>query len=283
MTKYFLIISALILLTSCDFWSRGEGKTDKVVAKVLEQRLYQSDLANFVPRGLSIQDSTVFAQGYINSWAKQQLMLHNSELNLSQEATRFENLVDEYRASLYINAYKEGLVNQYLDTTITESEVYEYYLENQNNFKINKDLIQFDFVEIGLETLNKDELVSWFKSRDSLDLRRLKSEELSLRNYEFNLDKWVTYEDFVNKVPVYKTIEKNDLLKKGLLFEKQDSISLYLLSVKNVKRRSDLAPLNYIKPTIKRIIIQQRKLDLIREIEQTLIDDAIKNKEFELY
>ncbi|MGB0778236.1 MAG: hypothetical protein ACPGR7_09435 [Flavobacteriaceae bacterium] len=283
MKNYIFSFLTLILFVSCDQLGFGESKKDKVVARVLEQRLYVSDLADYVPPGLSTQDSTVFAQGYINSWAKQQLMLHNSELNLSQEATRFGKLVDEYRASLYINAYKEGLVNQYLDTTITESEVYDYYIENQNNFRINKDLLQFDFVEIGQETLNKDELVSWFKSRDSLDLARLKSEELSLRKFEFNHDKWVTYEDFVNKVPVYKTIKKNDLLKKGLLFEKQDSISLYLLSVKNVKRRSDLAPLSYIKPTIRRIIIQQRKLDLIREIEQTLIDDAIKNKEFELY
>ena len=52
---------------------------------------------------------------------------------------------------------------------------------------------------------------------------------------------------------------------------------------KNVKRRSEIAPLSYIRPTVKRIIIQQRKLELIRSIEQTLIDDAIKKKEFELY
>ena len=131
--------------------------------------------------------------------------------------------------------------------------------------------------------LNKEEIQSLFKSKDSLDKDLLNQEKLSFKSFDLHSEKWVSYSSFLSRVPIFKTIPKDQLLKKNQFFEKQDSISLYLLAVKNVKRRSEIAPLSYIRPTVKRIIIQQRKLELIRSIEQTLIDDAIKKKEFELY
>ena len=43
------------------------------------------------------------------------------------------------------------------------------------------------------------------------------------------------------------------------------------------------APLTFVSPRIKQIILHKRKLELIREIEKTLINDAIQNKNFKEY
>ena len=43
------------------------------------------------------------------------------------------------------------------------------------------------------------------------------------------------------------------------------------------------SPFGYIKPTLKEVIVNQRKLELIKKIEKEITDDAIKNKDYEIY
>jgi hypothetical protein len=45
----------------------------------------------------------------------------------------------------------------------------------------------------------------------------------------------------------------------------------------------DIAPLSYIKPSLKLIILNKRKLELIKKLEKDITQDAIKNNEFEIY
>ena len=42
-------------------------------------------------------------------------------------------------------------------------------------------------------------------------------------------------------------------------------------------------PLQFIKPTIKQVIINNRKLELVRTLEKEITEDAIKNKDYEIY
>ena len=55
------------------------------------------------------------------------------------------------------------------------------------------------------------------------------------------------------------------------------------MTVKEVLKRNDIAPMSYITPTIKQIILQKRKLELLRKIEVDLLNDAIKKQYFEEY
>jgi len=73
------------------------------------------------------------------------------------------------------------------------------------------------------------------------------------------------------------------LLKKTKFLQKLDSLILYLVAVKDVLRRNDLAPKSYIESTIKQLILHQRKIELIREIEQIIVKDAIQNQSFKIY
>lgn len=283
MKRFSLIIVLLLLLSSCEFFGFKSGPKKTRVARVLEQELYASDLANVVPDGMSKKDSMVLAKAYINTWAKQQLMLHKSELNLSAQASDFEALVREYRESLFINAYKQGIVQEYLDTVVTSTEIENFYLNNEENFRLNENLVKFRLVSLESDRQDVKEVEKMFKRNDSLSKESLKELEMTFHIAELNEEIWIKYDDLLRRIPVLKSIDKKKFLKKDGFFEIQDSLSLYLVRVKDVKLRGDNAPLVYIQPTIKRIILQQRKLELFRNLEQTLIDDAIKNNEYEIY
>ena len=63
----------------------------------------------------------------------------------------------------------------------------------------------------------------------------------------------------------------------------KDSLGVYLMKINDVLLRNETAPIEYVKPTIDQIVINKRKLELIKEIEKDITKDAIKNKQFEIF
>jgi hypothetical protein len=166
---------------------------------------------------------------------------------------------------------------------ITENDIEEFYTKNNQNFKLNEELLKLRFIKIGKDVYNKKALIKLFKSSKKSDLDSLQAAELSLKSHHLNDSVWVKYTDLVSKVAILKNEDKNQLLKKDNFIEKEDSLSLYLVTIKEVLKRNETAPKSYITPTIKQMILHQRKLLLLRNIEETLIDDARKKQQFETY
>ena len=55
------------------------------------------------------------------------------------------------------------------------------------------------------------------------------------------------------------------------------------MHIKNVLPRNDVAPLEYVKPTIKQIVINKRKIELVKTLKKDITKDAIKNKKFYVF
>jgi len=281
--KYaYLYIVPFFLLQSCDYFSiKNEAKD--AVARVNTTYLYKEDLKNIVASGTSEQDSILITTNFINNWVKQQLLLNKAQLNLENKTDQFEALVEKYRQDLYIDSYKEAAVTEYLNYNITDEDVDKFHQENGQNFKLNEELLKLKYIKIGKNVTDKNKLIKLFKSSKKEDLIKLQSSDLSLTSHHLNDSIWIKYSDFIGEVPLFKTVDKEELLKKENFLEKEDSLSLYLVAVKKVLYRNEIAPKSYMTPTIKQMILHQRKLLLLRNIEETLIDDARKNKQFEIY
>ena len=55
------------------------------------------------------------------------------------------------------------------------------------------------------------------------------------------------------------------------------------MQINDVLFRNDTAPLEYVMPTIKQIVINKRKLEFIKQLEKDITKDAMKNKQFEIF
>jgi len=280
--KNLSLVFCVFMFVSCDYLSlKQDHKTP--IAKVVDVTLYKEELVGVIPSEIKGKDSVLFVKSYINSWIKQQLLLNKAALNLADDSEKFEYLVKKYREELYINSYKEAVVKQYLDTQVNENDIHEYYLKNSKNFKLNEELIQFKFLFIRNDNLDKEELVSLFKTGKKEDVVQLLEKEFQLDSYHLNDSIWVKYSDVVRGVPILNNIPKKELVKKSNFIQKEDSLGLYLISVKKVLGRNEIAPKSYIAPTVKNMILHQRKLLLLRNIEETLLEDASKKEQFEIY
>ena len=282
MKKGIFLIGFFSLLWSCEYLEVKEKDTftSNIIASVNADKLFKKDLTRFLPSNLSKEDSVILVKGFINDWAIQKLLLKNAESNITQEEIESINdLVKDYKESLLINSYKERLIKQQLDTVILDEEIEVFYSNNRENFRLNEELIKIKHLHLAENILNKKELKELFKSDKIEDLEALEKQQLSFKSYHFNDSTWSSLDKVMLKVP----FSKENLLNKTKLLQKQDSLGLYLATIKNVLMRNDIAPIGYIKPTIKQMILHRRKIELIREIEKILVQDATKNNNLKIY
>jgi len=254
------------------------------VARVNDTYLYKADIEKIIPKGASKADSTLLVNSYINKWASGLLLIDNAKLNLSDEQQSvFELLVKQYETDLYTKAYLEALVKRSIDTSINKEEAESVYKANKESFKLNDELLMLRYLSLPQNAVNLDNIKSRFKSFKNKDKVYLDSIAVQFRSYSLNDSIWVKASQVIDKIPVVNLSNKNQLLKKSNFIQLKDSLNLYLIQINDVLLRNDYAPLDYVNPTVKQIISNKRKLELIKEIENEITKDAIKNKQFEIY
>ena len=280
--RFLSILFCIFTLTSCDYIKLQErdAPTSEIIAIVNTDKLFKEDLKDFLPRNISREDSLILVKSFIQDWAVKKLLLDAAANNNTQESLKnIKNLVQDYKESLLINNFKEALIKQQLDTIISDDEVEAYYLINNENFKLNEVLVKSRYLYFDASIINKKEIVKFFKSEEIEDAEELERQQLSFKMYQLNDSIWTELDKILLKLP----FSKENLLKKSKFIQKQDSLGLYLVAIKDVLRRNDIAPLSYIKPTIKEMILHKRKIELIRDIEKIIVKDATKNNNFKIY
>ncbi|MEH6656579.1 peptidylprolyl isomerase [Leeuwenhoekiella marinoflava] len=281
--KYLLVALMPVLLVSCDLLG-SKAPVGVRVARVGDHYLYKEDIAKLVTSDMNADDSTTLVNSYINRWATQRLLMNNAKRNITlDEQDRLNRLVDQYKLDLYAQAYKDALVARNLDSTITDAEASLFYDENKENFKLNESLLKFRFLEMSDTDYKIDEIKKRFTRFDNKDKRYLDSVSVQFKAQYLNDSTWISLDKVIAKIPPVTIDNSERLLNKTDFLQLRDSLGLYLIAVKDRLNRNDDAPLSYVLPTVKQILLNRRKLELIKQLEKDITKDAIKNKQFELY
>jgi len=257
---------------------------DPVVARAGNTYLYTSELAKNLPIFSSDTDSVIQAENYINNWARKQLLIDQAIINLNfEDQERLEELVQSYRSDLWSRAYKEFVVKSNIDTIISKEEVESYYLENQNNFKLNEVMVNFRFIALPSENIDlleiKDKLIRFQEE----DKRFLDSLSFQFNSYQLKDTFWIKKRGMIKTLPFLKETNFEEYLKKTQFFLVEDAFEVYLLFVNDFILRNEVAPLVSIENTIRKIVFNKRKLDFIKQFDKEILQDAIQTKKFELY
>ena len=277
MREKFLILIA-ILLSSCN--ELTSIKNDKLVSRVGENYLYESEIPDFS----LYEDSLIRKKVFIDSWAREKILFDLSLVNLDQKSIiNLDELIERYKRDLYINSYKDILINSMVDSIISDSEIDEYYDKNLNKFKLNEDLIKFRFVKIPLDNINLNKIRNGLIRYSSFDMELIDSLSFQLASYNLNDSLWITKRDFFNQVDFVNYENQKKYVKKGQLISKRDSMYVNLLFIDDILQANSVAPRSYLTDRIKSTIYNNRKILLIMELNKEIINDAIKSKKYELY
>ena len=276
---------SLLMVTSCNsFFSFDKNDEEEPLARVGDAYLYKSDIKGLLRDNMPEEDSVSFVSNYINRWASKQLLLEKAKINLSEEKLYdYDRLVADYKADLYTRAYIDALLQQGNDTAITEQQLRQFYNNEKNGFKLIEKLVKLRFVGLPNQFLNKNIVVEKIKNFEEEDKQYLDSIAVQFKKIHFNDSIWVSTSKVMEAIPPlnYENIDRH--LKKSQFFELRDSLGVYLVKVTDVIEEDEVAPISYIAPKIRQIILNRRRLDYIKKLETEIIDEAIKTNEFEVY
>ena len=280
--KLFGFLCSLLVLLSCSK-ENSKNKAD-AIARVNNEYLYQSDLENLVPAGTPKKDSIAIVKDFINRWATQQLLIDNANKNISKnKQIELDELINQYKIDLYSKAYLEQLVITKIDTVITNEEIEKYYNTNKSNFKANSPLVKLRYISL-VKGNNKLATISAkfssFKSKDKKDLKNL---AIQFKDYAFNDSIWVDIDQVYERLPFVNKENVTKYIDTGISYQYADSTTVWLVKVRDMVHKNEVVPLSYISPTIKQIILNKRKTDLINKIQTEITNDAIKDNDFEIF
>ena len=257
---------------------------EEPLARVGDTYLYWDEVVAVLGENITKQDSASMVTNYINNWATKQILLEKAKINLPDEKiAEFEQLVSNYRTDLYTRAYKEALVNQVKDTVISQEELIRFYEEEKENFKLKEKIVKLRFIELPLQFLNTKEVTESLKRFNEEDIRYLDSIGVQFKKLNFNDSLWVPASRVIEEISPLNIDNEDRYLKKSQFFELEDAMGVYLTKINDVLGVNEIAPLSYIEPTIRQVLLNRRKLDYIRKLETEIIDEATKEKVFEVY
>ncbi len=280
----FLLLTALVFLCiSCDGLLKPKEEKE-VIARAGDKFLYKKDIEPLLKSSNSPQDSAIIVNNYINNWARRELLLSKAIINLPEEKQEeYNKLVAGYKADLYTKAYTDALVAQAQDTTISNSQIQQFYQAEKDNFKLSERLVKLRFVALPNQFLNKEEVVTRFKRFEEQDKKFLDSIAVQFKKMHLNDSIWVSTNRVMEEIPALTYVNQDNYLKKSQFFELQDSLGVYLGKVTNILEINDVAPMSYVTPNIKQLILNRRKIAFLKKLETELLDEALKKNEFEIY
>lgn len=272
----FALLS-ISLLVSCK-WNKSVteyvyGKTP--IVEIGTDVLYEEDIKQVLPLGLSDADSTLFAQQFIKNWAQDVLFYQNAIRNIP-DTKDIDRLVENYRRSLIEHEYQRRLIEQKFSSEISDEDIEQFYNDNERLFVLDESLLKGLFLKISNKSHDLSDIRKLYTLQDDESFEEI--EKYSIRNAarcEFFYDNWRTVAEIEVLLPALdKPLETQ--LKNGGGFEFKDEEYIYLLNVSEYAPKGGIEPLDHARSRIRGLLINSNEVSYMRKIKEDLYDAAIE-------
>lgn len=279
-TGYIAIFLASFLLVGCAAY---EKKNQSGAAVELNGHYIYRSTLDSLTLGLSSEDSMRVAQQYISQWAKDVLIYEKAQVRKQPE---IESMVDNYRKSLYVQAYEANLIDKRMSKTIMDTTIVQIYEQMPDRFRLDESIIKGLLVVVPNDAPNIDKLKKALsevkvEQADSVPNETMDFiEKYAYQNasgYELFTDKWLTTTEMVRRIPM-EHAELETRLKTKNRVEVSDSLRTYMLEVTDKRLRGEQMPLDYARPEIEQVVLGARQVEFLQKERERLYNEAIQEK-----
>ena len=283
-----LALLLLLLLSGCDLIKmKDDGIKEEgmaPVARVYDQYLYPGDLEGIAPEGLSREDSIARVEGFVNSWIRKQLLIHEAAEKIQFNEADLERKILDYRYSLMGYEYQSYYVNENLDTNVSPEEIAAYYEDNRDNFLLKQNIIRCKYVKLSKNAPRPERVSRWIKSNKAEDEEELNSYCLSFASaYHLNDSVWIEFDEVIKNSPMAEIPNKVQFLRNNRYNETSDDEYMYYLKIEEYKISDNISPLEFVEDEIRNIILNKRKVQLAEQLEDEVYEQAEQQNDFEIY
>lgn len=276
-TLLLLVIIGLGGVVGCGKFGLYDSDDSKVIAKVGEKELKESMIQGIYQGVLSQSDSMELRQSAIQNWIEEQIkqdatfaMFQND--NSSEKM--IEEMVQQYRMNLINYTFEQRFLENNLDTLVTESQIEEYYSENGSGFKLIGPLVKAIVVRLPLELRQSAKLEKMFTKGGDQEmiefLNICKKNDYKIDDFR---EQWTEFSEVLQTLP-FKGTDYDEFLKSKRTYDVRDDQFHYLLRVEECMLSGEPSPLERERPTIIRILRNQRREKILKAFNDSLINRA---------
>ena len=299
------LLACIVGLTGCDVLERKHQAG--VAVELNGHYLYQSTIETLT-LGLNSEDSAQVAERFIRQWAEDNLIYDNAH---AQQNDEIEQMVNNYRNTLYVQAYEQRLMEKGMSKSIADSTVEQFYQQVSDRLRLQESIVKGILVVVPNDAPMMQDLRQWLRmangeeaaiakakaAKQKAEKQKTKGknknvapqpqEETNILDdiekyayqyasgYELFTDEWKTASELQLLIP----FERNDLdamLRKNSQVELSDSTSTYLLQVTDKHLSGETMPMDYARPQIEEYILSTRKAEFMQSERERLYKEAIE-------
>ena len=197
-------------------------------------------------------DSSTILKKHVDKWLLQEILFHEAKAKVETE-DRIEQLVENYKKSLYINELEKLELVTQLDTLISRAELDTFYSQHKEDFLLDEEIVRLLFAKVP-ETLDNDNLQTLWKTENLPALKVFVKEAGGLQFLD--LKSWYYLSEMRNLIPAELIAKVN--------FDKTEAYSLradgqvFLLKILDYTDANEIAPKSFALEKIKLRLLRDR-------------------------
>lgn len=272
-----------LLLVACG--GNGSSAKSDIIVRYRQHNLSRAEIDQFVPNVTSGEDSSRFAERFIEEWIRGQAVSEHARSRIDGLQDQISAQLREYERDLVRHAYAQYVVEQNAaELQVSETEINTYYSENPDKFTSDTEYFQFFFVRT--KEYSNQQVVPLMRRNDEEKLNELR-EWVRQNAVEYRLDSSYVTETELQRVGdgyYYGNIKRsyrNTVYPYSLKIG-EDTYYNYFRLLNTVKPGERL-PLRICAPMIRNILYNQKKNTLIEREEAALVQQARSAKKIKRY
>jgi hypothetical protein len=278
--RTYLTIIIIPVAFSCTFI---QERRKVPLARVDQNVLYLSELQSSIPDRISKDDSILIAEDFIRRWINNELMIKKAQENLSISQRELAKEIREYKNALVIYRYQKELIQEKLDTSVSEKEISDYYDSVKEDFLLDTDLVKAVSVKIPLVVKAPEKVKAFCESSSFMNPEELKV--FCSKNggsYDLYGENWVNPQLVFQGIPS-RPGNLPGFLARYTTWETRDYRFYYLVSIQEFAAAGTPAPVEHIRENLKEIIINKRKNAFLEKIKEDIYTEGLKNNKFKIF
>jgi len=276
------VAGILLFMYSCTKYNSDANRI--VLAQVDDKYLFADQIPVKTNNGLSREDSIIIARNFIDRWIRNELILKKAEENLSEEyQAEINSRLEETRANLMIYQYEQQMMLQKMDTTVQETQILDYYDNHLQNFDLQHNIVKVLFLKLPLEAPNIERARSWYRSDEQSNIQNLESYAYQFaEKFDDFGENWISMSFLLRELPA--NIENESyFLRNNRYYETSDSDFHYFVNIRDFRLKGSVAPIEYVRDDIKTIILNNRKISFLQDLENGIYNEGIRDNSFRVF
>lgn len=280
MSRIVILLCIAAFACACHQQVDHGGRTPLV--EVEGMFLYAEDLESVKPVGLSRDDSVMFVEEYIRNWVQDALLWQKAVRNIKGNP-EVNEMVEAYRHSLVLHLYQQALMEERVQTEISNEEVDSFYRLHPDVYRLEYPLAKGLYIKVPLKGKDVNKVRQWYTRTDQESVEKL--EKYSLQHavdYHYFYNQWTRIDEVVKKLPV-NVSDVSAYVKKFSEIEVKDTAFYYFLHIDSLLVVGDLKPVEYAAGEIREALLNARQMEFMKQMRDQLYEEAQEDGDVTYY